>query len=281
MRTRSAFHSDRARRDVGGQVAPWIERLARVGFAAKALLYITVGWLAAQLALGDGGRATGSRGALASLADRPFGRILMAIVAAGLLGYAVWRIIEGVADAESKGSTAKGLAIRASYVARGIIHAALGVEALRLLAGSGGGDDGRQAEHWTARLLAVPAGEWIVAAAGAGLVAYALHQLYSAFTARLSRQLDLASLTSEAGRWAVHISRFGIAARGVVFGIAGGLLVLAARRHDPSRAGGAGESLATIGAQPYGTILLAVTAGGLVAYGIYQLINARYRRITT
>lgn len=264
------------------EVAPWIERLARVGFVAKAVLYITVGWLAVQVAVGAGGRTTGSRGALRELVEKPFGRTLLAIVAAGLFGYAIWRIVEGVADADRKGSDAKGLALRASFVARGIIHGALGVQALRIVLGAGsagGDDDSQRAESWTARLMEAPAGVWIIGAIGLGIVAYGLYQLYRAFTAKLSRQLDLASLTEEAGRWAIHVSRFGIGARGVVFGIAGIFLVRAALQHDPTEAAGTGESLSAIGSSPYGTLLLAVVAFGLIAYGVYELVNARYRRI--
>ncbi|HEU4565729.1 MAG TPA: DUF1206 domain-containing protein [Gemmatimonadaceae bacterium] len=266
-------------RTASAQAAPWIERLARVGFAAKAVLYITVGSLAARAALGDGGRTTGSRGALRTLLEQPLGKVLIAVIALGLFGYAAWRIVEAVADPERKGSGAKGIALRAGYFARGVMHAALGVEAVRLAAGGAGGDDGQSTEHWTARLLDAPMGELLVYAAGAGVAAYGLYQLYAAFISKLSRQLDLARLTDEAGRWTIAISRFGIAARGVVFVVAGIFLVIAARRHDPSQAAGAGESLGAIGAQPFGTILLAAVAFGLIAYGLYQLINARYRRI--
>jgi hypothetical protein len=272
----------RAAREATAEVAPWIERLARVGFVAKALLYITVGWLAAQAALGDGGRTTGSRGALSTLLQQPLGRVLLALIALGLFGYAAWRIVEGVADAERKGTDAKGLALRGSYVSRGIIHLLLGVSAARMAMGAGGsGDDGQRTESFTARALALPAGEWLVGAAGVAVAGYGLYQLVRAFQAKLSRHLDLAGLTQEAGRWAIHVSRFGIAARGVVFVIGGVFLVRAAMRHDATEAAGAGESLAAIGSGPFGTILLAIVAVGVIAYGIYQLINARYRRIAT
>ena len=73
------------------EVAPWVERMARVGYAAKALLYITVGYLAAQAAVGSGGRVTDTQGALRVVHDASYGRVLLFVVAAGLLGYGLWR----------------------------------------------------------------------------------------------------------------------------------------------------------------------------------------------
>jgi hypothetical protein len=264
-------------------VAPWIERLARVGYGAKAVLYATVGALAARVALGAGGRTTDTRGALRAVLEAPFGRAMLVVIALGLAGYALWRLVAAVADPEGRGTDAKGLAMRASYAARGVIHAGIALTALRLAAGdgdaAGGGGAGgsARAEHWTARALDAPAGEWIVALAGAAFVGYGLYQLYRAWAAKLSRQLDLGRLTTETGRWTIAVSRFGIAARGVVFCLIGALAVLAATRHDPAQAGGIGDSLSTLAA--FGRWPLAVVAVGLIAYGVYELINARYRRI--
>src|SRR5215207_4704218 len=115
-----------AARDAIAPAAPWIERLARVGYAGKALLYTMVGVLALQAALGDGGRTTGSRGALATLVRQEYGDVVLIIIAAGLFGYAAWRIIDAALDPERRGTSAKGLAIRGGNLVRGIVHAVLG-----------------------------------------------------------------------------------------------------------------------------------------------------------
>ena len=262
------------------QAAPWIERFARLGYVASAAVYIVIGGLAAKAAFGAGGKTTGTRGALQTIVEQPMGQVLLAIVAAGLFGYGAWQLVSAVTDAEREGTEPKGLALRAGMVGRALISGSLGVAAVRLIAGSGGGaQDGARAEHWTARLLALPAGRWIVVLVGAGIVAYGLYQLYRAYAAKVREHLDLSTLGPTAQTWVVRFGRFGLAARGVVFGIIGLFLIRAAATYDPSEASDLGEALATLERQSYGAWLLGAVALGFIAYGLYQLVNARYRRI--
>ena len=263
------------------EASPWIERLARMGFVAKALLYGTIGGLAALAAFRRGGEqgATDTRGAFTTLIDAPLGSTLVGAMAVGLLGYAVWRVVEGLLDPERRGTDAKALAVRASFVARGLAHAALGVSALRLLmgrsdSGNGGVEQGRRA---TRTAFEVPGGEWIIIAVAIGIAGYGIYQLYRAAAAKLSKQLNLAQMSREAGRWVITISRVGIAARGIVFIAVGWTVFYAARRQDASQAGGMREALDVI--RDVGRWPFAAVALGLVAYGVYQLLNARYRRV--
>ncbi|MFL5401258.1 MAG: DUF1206 domain-containing protein [Gemmatimonadales bacterium] len=259
------------------QVAPWVERLARIGYAAKALLYITIGLLAAAAGLGRGGRTVDSQGAMGVVHNLSFGPIALLIVAAGLGGYALWRLVEAVVDPDRHGSDLKGVAVRASFVARGVFHGALAVTALRLATRGRAGPHPDQTRHWTAVAFGLPAGQLLVWIAALSIGAYGLYQLYRAYTSKLSRQLDLNELGPRPTRWVVGLSRFGIAARGVVFCLAGYLMARAAARHDAAEAGGIRKSLGTladIGRWPFVVIAL-----GLIAYGVYELVNARYRRI--
>lgn len=260
-----------------GSVAPWIEILARVGYTAKALLYGTIGVLAAQAALGAGGRTTDTRGAMRELLDAPLGGVRLGLIAIGLFGYAAWRIVEAITDPERRGTDAKGLAMRASFVARGLLHAGLGVSALRLVFGdrdaSGGG---QRADSYTARAMDL-GGESLVWAGALAIGGYGLYQLYRAIVAKLSKQLDLGRMSAEAGHWVIGVSRVGIGARGIVFGAIGVLLARAAAKHSPGEAGGVADALdmlARIGRWPFAAVAI-----GLVAYGAYELLNARYRRI--
>ena len=272
---------DRMGRAGGGvtnEIAPWVERLARVGYAAKALLYGTIGVLAARAAMGDGGQTTDSRGAMREVLTAPFGRALLYVIAIGLVGYAVWRVVEGITDPQQRGNDAKGLALRGSFVARGLLHLGLALSAFRLASGQGdSGGDGQRQQELTARAMEKPGGEALVWLVGAGIVGYGLYQLYRAYAAKLSKQLDLGQLSAETGRWAIGMSRFGIAARGVVFTLIGGFLLKAAMRSDATEAGGVSESLRHLGEM--GRWPLAIVAIGLVAYGAYEMLNARYRRI--
>lgn len=259
------------------QVAPWIERLARAGFAAKAVLYATVGILAARLALGNGGRTTDTRGAMHSVDAAPFGGVLIAVVAVGLLGYAVWRVVEGIADPERRGTGAQALVLRGSFVIRGLMHGALAITALRLTFGSPSEGDGNDVERWTGRALEVTGGRSLLWAVAISVGGFGLYQLYRGLTAKLGDELALGEISADVGRWIIGVSRAGIAARGVVFMMIAVLLGNAALRRSPSRAGGiedALQSLTALGKWPF----LAIAAG-LVAYGVYEMLNARYRRI--
>ena len=258
-------------------VAPWVERLARVGYAAKALLYVTIGILAAQAAFGPGGRTTDTEGALRVVHDMSFGRVVLLVIAAGLMGYALWRVVEAIVDPDGRGSNAKGLALRSGCAIRGLFHGALGIGALRAALGDGGGGSNSQARELTASAFRMPGGELLIYAGAAFVAGYGVYQLYRSYASKLGRQLELGALSPEMRPWVVRISRFGIAARGVIFCLIGFFLARAAQQHDAAEVGGIRESLnmlASLGRWPF-----AIVALGLVAYGVYELVNARYRRI--
>ena len=84
------------RRQISSQLAPnpWVWRLARLGYAAKGLLYVIIGGTAALAAVNVGGRVIGTRGALNLLVTRPFGRLAVAFVAVGLCGYILRRVVQ-------------------------------------------------------------------------------------------------------------------------------------------------------------------------------------------
>jgi Domain of Unknown Function (DUF1206) len=258
------------------EVAPWVAHLARIGYAAKAVLYGTIGFLAAKAALGEGGRTTDMRGALREVVRAPMGEVLLFLVAAGLAGYAIWRIVDAITDAEGKGDGAKGIARRIGSAVRGLGHGALAIGAFKLATGSddgGGGGTGQLAS----RSMDIAGDTWPLWVAAAGVIAYSCYQLYRAYAAKLGSQLNLGAASAAVGHWVIGLSRFGIAARGVVFGLVGVLLVRAALHKDPQEAGGIRDSLQMLGEM--GRWPLAAVAFGLVAYAVYELLNARYRRI--
>lgn len=257
----------------------WIARLARVGYAAKAVLYATIGVLAARAAVGAAGGTTDTRGAMATVLEAPFGRVLLLVIALGLVGYAAWRILEAIADPERRGRDPTGLALRAGYLARGAIHLGLAYSAVRLATGqqSSSVGSGQRTREAASTALSLTGGTWLVWIVAAAVGGYGVYQLYRAARAKLSEELDSGDASAEVGRWVIVVSRFGIAARGVVFIAIGYLLTQAATRHDPERAGGIRDALGTLaalGRWPFAGIAL-----GLVAYGAYELLNARYRRI--
>lgn len=261
--------------DAKRDVAPWIERLARVGYIAKAVLYGTVGLLAAGAAFGHG-ESTDTRGAMVKLVGAPFGRLLLVIIALGLFGYAAWRCTSAIVDPENRGRDLRGLALRGSFLVRGVAHAVLGYSAMHL-ALSGAGEQGDRSKQATDVAMHVPGGVWLIWSAAIVVGGYGVFQLYRAAAAKLSKQLHQERMRAEVGRWIVGVSRFGIAARGLVFLAIAWTVSRAAAEHNPANAGGiddALDKLAGLGPLPYAAI-----GGGLIAYGVYELLNARYRRI--
>ncbi|HJU89461.1 MAG TPA: DUF1206 domain-containing protein [Gemmatimonadaceae bacterium] len=263
--------------DAGGtEPRKWIERLARLGFIAKGIVYMVVGMLALRAAMGRGGATTDSRGALRRIGDGAFGDVALVIIGVGLLGYALWQVISAVKDTDVRGSDAKGIAVRIGQAGRALAYGALGVVALGLIDGSAGRDR-EAAADWTARGLQAPFGKWLVIAVGASIAGYAIYQWYRAARKDVNKRLDLSGANPTIEVWVERLARFGIAARGVVFAIIGVLIIRAGVEFDPSEAGGVRESLLTLGSQPYGAAILGIIAAGLIAYGLFQLANARYR----
>jgi hypothetical protein len=255
----------------------FIERMARVGYASIGVVYMLVGGLTVAAALGKRARSGSHEDAFALILRQPFGKAALTLVAAGMIGYVLWRFISAVTDSEDRGDDAKGLAVRAGSFFRGLAYAAVAVEVIRMLlrgGGSSGGGSEQQAEHWTARLMDAPFGRWLVALAGLGIVGYGAYQLYKAWDSKLSKRIRLGEIDGRVRQKVIGISRFGIGARGVVFFIVGGSLVLAALRHDPQAAHGTTGALGEL-PQP----MLLVVGFGLAAYGVYALVNAKYRRM--
>ncbi len=259
----------------------WMERLARLGYTTKGIVYAIVGVLAVQAAFGTGGKTTDTEGALGTIAAQPFGQFLLALVALGLISYVVWRFVEAVQDPEHRDSDeAEGWARRIGYAISGIIYAGLAFSAIQLIMGSGGdGGSSNSAQDWTARVLAQPFGQWLVGLVGALIIGLGFYEFYNAYKSKFRKKLKLHQMSSTEETWATRISRFGIAARGVVFVIIGFFLIQAARQSDASQARGLDGALETLARQPYGPWLLGIVALGLVAYAIYMWVQAKYRRI--
>ena len=256
----------------------WVERLARFGYAAKGVVYGIVGLLAAQAAFGTGGKTTDTKGALQEIVTQPFGKVLLGVVAIGLFGYVLWQFVQAIKDPEHKGRDTKGILQRIGYAISGIIYAGLALSAVRIILGSASGNS-NSTQDWTARLLSQPFGQWLVGTVGAFIIGLGFYQFYKAFTTKFRKEFNLSELSDAEQKWVKAICRFGLAARGVVFCLIGFFLIQAARKSDAGEAGGLGEALETLREQPYGAWLLGIVALGLIAYGIYMVMQARYRRI--
>jgi hypothetical protein len=254
--------------------SPWTERLGRLGFAAKGVLYGIVALIAIQVAFG-GGRPEDKKGALQAVAEQPHGEILLVILAAGLAGYALWRLVEAAFGPRGEDG-AKAAGKRLLSLGKGLLYAGLCVLAVGILLGAGSGG-AESEEKTTSTLLELPGGVWLVTAAGAGLIVAALYNGFRGVTRKFCDDLRGMSATEE--RWVKRIGVLGHLARLVVFGLMGVFLVKAALEYDPDEAVGLDGALAEVGRQPFGPVLLGLVAAGLLAYGLFCLVQARYREL--
>lgn len=261
------------------EAIPWVIWLARLGYAAKGTVYIIIGALAFQAAIGTGGQTTDQQGALLQIAQEPFGQVMLAIVALGLFGYALWRFVQAWLDPDNEGSDTEAIVKRIGWAISGVIYATFGVTAVSIVVGSGGSSGGGSPEDLTATLMAQPFGIWLVGIVGAIVVGVGLYQFYRAYEAKFHEKLKFQEMSSKELTWATRIGRLGFSARGVVYTLIGIFLIQAAVRSNPNEAGGIGEALSTVAQQPYGPYLLGIVALGLIASGVFAFILARYRRI--
>jgi Domain of Unknown Function (DUF1206) len=268
----------RAARSAGEGVvrSTGFEWLSRSGFVARGLIYAIIGVLAFKLALGHGGKLTNQQGALHTVADQPFGKFLLTLVAIGLGGYALWRFVRAALGHGPEGSDS-GFD-RLAALASGIVYLALCFIAVRMLSGSGGSGSASP-DKATAGVFGWPAGTWIVGAAGLVLIGVGLYQGYRGVTKDFLSDSKTEEMSPGIRIWIGWIGLVGHLARMVVFTLVGAFLVKAAVEYNPREAVGLDGALAKLLNHSYGTLLLGVVAAGLIAFAVYSFSDARFRRI--
>lgn len=252
---------------------------ARIGYVARGIVYLLVGGLAALAAFGQGGQTTGSRGALERLLTAPLGDFLLAAMALGLVGYAVWRCIQAIADTDHHGLGPRGVAIRGGLLVSATTHLLLAVFAISLiftLGGTSGGGSEGGSQGLASWLMKQPFGRWLVTIVGIVVIGAGVAHGFKGAKATFDRHFNMPEHTQ---KWAYPLCRFGLIIRGVVFVLAGSFFVLAAYQFDPDEAGGMAEVFDSFRSQPFGTWMIGFVAVGLFAFGVYSVLEAIYRRV--
>jgi len=270
-----------ARRLGGKAKRHWLSTLARVGLAAKGVSFAIVGVLAIELAAGRGGKATSREGALQTLADETFGKILLVLLAIGFAAYAIWRFAQAFFERhDDDDGTLKKVGKAASYFGRGLIYAGLTYGTIKILVGSGGGESQNERAHkTTAEVLSWPAGTWIVGIIGAAIVVVGLSNGYRGVTRKFRDRWKTGEMRRTALKWGTRVGVAGLLARMVVFGLIGAFLIKSAVEYDPKEAIGLDGALQKLAGQTYGEWLLGLTAAGLIAYAVFCFVEARYRDV--
>jgi succinate dehydrogenase/fumarate reductase cytochrome b subunit len=253
------------------------EWLSRAGFVARAVVYAIIGILAFKLAVGSGGKLTNQQGAMRTLAHQPFGKYLLTLVAVGLAGYALWRLFRSALGRGPEG-TDKGFD-RLAALGSGLAYGAMSFLAVEILLGAGPATTNTSPKKSAAGVFTWPAGTWLVGLVGLGLVGIALYQGYQGVTQNFFEKSKVEEMRPEVKRWIGRLGTTGHLARMVVFGLVGVFLIRAAVDYNPRKAVGLDGALAKVVHASYGSYLLGIVALGLIAFALFSLSDARYRRI--
>jgi hypothetical protein len=260
----------------------WFKRLARFGMVARGVLYVVVALLALRIATGDFDERADKQGAMQAVVRQPFGKVLIAILAVGFAGYALWRFVEAAIGPKGEKDARKAMLKRLGYAARGLLYTGLFATAVKLLVGANEGEDRENAAtDWTARVLGWPGGRFLVAAVGIGVIAGGVYIGWRGVRRKFAKKLKGYEMEPGERKWILRLGTVGNVARMVVFSIIGVLLLVAAAQADAHQAVGIDGALRRLAAADFGPVLLGVVALGLAAYGLYSFAEARYRRLPT
>ncbi|MDQ2749626.1 MAG: DUF1206 domain-containing protein [Actinomycetota bacterium] len=249
--------------------------LAKLGLAARATIYLLIGWLALMLATGARHGETDQRGALNEVAQHKGGEILLWVITAGLAGYALWRFSEAAFGAADEGDK-KGPRVK-SFV-RGCIYAAMAVNAFNLVAHARQKSQVREQQTWTARVMGHTGGRWAVGIVGAILLGVGVGLVVNGLRHKFEKHLDVQRMSPRTRRVVRVLGMVGTAARGVVFALAGFFVIRAAYDFDPKKARGLDGALRALAHTSAGPWLLGAAAIGLIAFGVYGFAEAAWRR---
>lgn len=261
----------------------WPARVGRVGLCARGVIYACVALVALRVAAGDHAQEIERRGALEAVSHQPLGEVLLVILALGFAAHVLWRVMKaaiGASEGRDDAGPATDVGRRLLDLGRATVYVSLCVTAVRVLvrSESGGGSDQR-AHDWSARLMTDPTGRWLVIAAGAALVVTGVVLVIRALAQKFEEHLDTAEMSAFERRWLPRLGVLGYGSRGVVAALVGAFLLQSGVTFDSDKAVGIDGALKRLAGQPFGPWLLSAVAIGLLAFGLYSFVEARWRKV--
>jgi hypothetical protein len=255
---------------------PLFEVLARAGYAARGVLYAIVGVLAYRLAEGTPSQPASQRGVFLTIADQPFGRLLLVLTIIGLLGYATWRIVQAAIGRTPEAGRQSAID-RIAALGSGVAYAMFAVLAISIVHDST--SDSPSPQELSQRFIEEPWGRAVVGITGAVFVVMAAYQVFMGVSRRFCDDSKVGEMGEATRRLFVLVGVVGLLARGVVFGLIGFFALRGAIQLDRDDAVGVDGALTRVLGYEHGAAALTAVAVGLVVFGAYSLMDARYRKI--
>ena len=260
-------------------VDDWVRTWAKYGHFAKGVVYCLVGGLTAAAAFGVGGQVTNPRDSLKFILEQPFGKVLLGIVAIGLLFYAFWRIYQAIKDPGNKGDDKKGIAKRLGYGWSGLVYGALAVYAGMMVingGSSGSSGSGTSRQGIVSTILGWSGGQIILGAIGVIIILVGLYQIYKAYSEKYKENIQQTGLSGDKQDILMKTGKAGYTARGIVWCIIGYLFIRAAIEHNSSDVGGTQQAFQFLQNSSFGPWLLGLVAIGLFCYGVFMFVKGKY-----
>jgi uncharacterized membrane protein len=249
--------------------------LARAGLVARGVIYILIGWVAILVALGDKAHQADQQGALQLLAGTPLGLVSLWLLFIGFVGYALWRFSQAIWGVPGEGT---GAGPRLKSLVRGLVYAFFAILTFKIVTGKHTNQKAQQ-QDFTASLMHHTGGQWLVGIIGLIIVIVGLALVLEGLRHTFMKHLMTSRMSPRTRQTVRRLGTVGTTARGLVFALAGVLVIEAAITFNPSKAGGLDKALHTLRNQPFGEFLLILAALGLIAFGAYGLAEARWRRV--
>lgn len=251
------------------------QAVARTGLAARGVIYLLIGWVAILVALGRTTQEADQRGALQLLSRKPYGQVSLWLLCLGFAAYALWRLSEAAFGVTVDGN---GAGARLKSLARGVVYAGFAVTTFSVINGARQSQSGQQ-QDWTAKVMSHPGGRWAIGLAGAVIVVIGVILIMEGVRRKFLKYLRIGQMSPRTLHVVKLLGVIGTVARGLVFALAGALVIEAAAKYQPAKAGGLDRALNTLRDQPYGKFALIAAALGLIIFGVYGLCEARWRKV--
>ncbi len=269
---------------------PGVVKLGRAGWAAKGVVYLIAGILAASVFFASfgwssttSGQEASPNGAIKTIAGSPGGALLLWVLAASLLFYAAWRVASALFPG---GHGAEAAAKRVGYLVSAVIYATFAITAISLARSnqqvspaSNAQNGNSKVTNLTARLMGHGSGRLLVGAIGVVVIAVGVYRFAKGMRRDVEDELDLSGMSRQRIAWTRRLGSIGEIGRGAAIGVIGVFLLRAAITFDPNEATGLDGALRRLATETWGVVVVAIIALGFVAYGVFCLATFTHRRL--